>query len=108
MSYLLNIGESKALVITNLVQDKIEIPQSMICKESILSEINGNQLNIEAVQNLASKVIRTTKSTHAMNINNKALNLLLGSKTYYSVSSFIHLSFCMLRHHQECSHIKLH
>lgn len=88
--WLLNIGEGKTPVIPNLVPGTIEIPQSMICKESIISEIYGNQLNIETVQNLATKVILTTKNAHAMNINNEVLNLLPGeSKAYYSVDSVV-------------------
>lgn len=88
--WLLDIGEGKTLTIQNLSCDMIQVPSNMLCTGSIAKEICRNEIDMNYVQKLSSKIILTTTNKDAMKLNDEVLNLLPGasSSKCYNANSF--------------------
>ncbi|XP_035702601.1 ATP-dependent DNA helicase PIF1-like [Folsomia candida] len=71
-----------------LPKDTIEIPEQLICRESIIYEIYGERLTVANVANFSKMAILCQKNTAVDKINDDVLNILEGnSVTYFSTDS---------------------
>lgn len=89
--WLLKIGEG---TLTNsdetLADDNVEIPKTHIEETDIIKAIYGNSINTKDLEELAMKVIVTTKNKDVLTLNNHILDLLPEQKiTYNSADSII-------------------
>ncbi|XP_021966683.1 ATP-dependent DNA helicase PIF1-like [Folsomia candida] len=68
--------------------NSIEIPEQLICRDSIISEIYGDSLTVDNIANFSKMAILCPKNTDVDKINEEILNILQGnSVTYLSTDS---------------------
>ncbi|XP_021961437.1 uncharacterized protein LOC110857104 [Folsomia candida] len=86
--WLLKLGDGTLETPLGLPKDTIEIPEQLICRESIIYEIYGERLTVANVANFSKMAILCPKNTDVDNINEEILNILEGnSVTYFSTDS---------------------
>lgn len=86
----LDVGEGKTPRIHHSFEDLVQIPISILCKDSIIMSVYGNNINSTDDDQLAQKVILTSKNRDALTLNNQIINLLSGqARTYFSADSVV-------------------
>ncbi|XP_035707285.1 ATP-dependent DNA helicase PIF1 [Folsomia candida] len=86
--WLLKLGDGTLETPLGLPKYTIEIPEQLICRESIIYEIYGERLTVANVANFSKMAILCPKNTDVDNINEEILNILEGnSVTYFSTDS---------------------
>jgi len=74
--WLIKLGDGNLTNDNGLQEDIIEIPSTLICNESLTSEIFGENLNAESVSSFATKAILCPKNSDVDIINEKILRKL--------------------------------
>ncbi|XP_021953009.1 uncharacterized protein LOC110849854 [Folsomia candida] len=86
--WLLKLGDGTLDTPLGLPKDTIEIPEQLICRESIIYEIYGERLTVANVANFSKMAILCPKNMDVDKINEEILNILEGnSVTYCSTDS---------------------
>jgi hypothetical protein len=81
--WLIKLGNGDLTNDHGLSDDIIEIPDSMICKESLIQEIFGDKLCVEDVGKFSKMAILCPKNSDVDQINEEVLNLLDGEVVSY-------------------------
>ena len=86
--WLVKLGNGTLNNNYGLPDDIIEIPQNMICKDSLNKEIFGDRLTIADIERYSSRAILCSKNSEVDEINQKVLDILEGEEvTYLSADS---------------------
>jgi hypothetical protein len=81
--WLIKLGNGDLTNDHGLSEDIIEIPDSMICKDSLIKEIFGDKLCIEDIGKFSKMAILCPKNSDVDQINDEILNLLDGETVSY-------------------------
>jgi hypothetical protein len=87
--WLIMLGNGDLTNDHELPEDIIEIPDSMICKESLIKEIFGDKLSVEDVGKFSKMAILCPKNCDVDQINEEVLKLLDGETVSYLSSDSI-------------------
>ncbi|GBN33997.1 hypothetical protein AVEN_69816-1 [Araneus ventricosus] len=97
--FLLQIGNGEYPHQTNEVgKELIKLPNTIICKSGIVTEIYGNKFRSpEEAFTFPKVAILAPNNEHCQNINGKVLDLIAGeTRTYVSVNNLITENDCEL------------
>jgi hypothetical protein len=81
--WLIKLGNGDLTNDHGLSEDIIEIPDSMICKESLIKEIFGDKLSVVDIGKFSKMAILCPKNSDVDQINDEILNLLDGETVSY-------------------------
>ncbi|XP_053152157.1 uncharacterized protein LOC128344988 [Hemicordylus capensis] len=87
--WLITVGSGETPRIEGLPENIIEIPASIICRKDIVREIFGEKIQVQNVQNIASRSILCPKNSDVDTINDQVLSILEGEKINYLSSDSI-------------------
>jgi ATP-dependent DNA helicase PIF1 len=81
--WLIKLGNGDLTNDHGLSEDIIKIPDSMICKESLIKEIFGDKLSVDDIGKFSKMAIICPKNSDVDQINDEILNLLDGETVSY-------------------------
>ncbi|XP_053101906.1 uncharacterized protein LOC128323208 [Hemicordylus capensis] len=81
--WLITVGNGDTPPIEGLPEDIIEIPASIICKEDIVREIFGSNIQVQNIPKIANRSILCPKNNDVDTISDQVLNILEGEKMTY-------------------------
>ncbi|XP_053164950.1 uncharacterized protein LOC128350575 [Hemicordylus capensis] len=87
--WLIKVGNGDTPCIEGLPEDIIEIPESIMCRENIVREIFGDNIQVQNIPEIANRSILCPKNSDVDTINDQVLNILEGQEMTYLSSDSI-------------------